>query len=186
MRVFLALRLPDAVAAQLEARTYAALGPHLDALRLVPAANLHVMLHFLGASEAAVLERLRACVARELAGQAPIELRVQGTGGFPDGKTKRVLWAGVGGAPQALARLEGLAAACRRGVGAAGHPLPDPAEPFVPHVTIARSRAGLAAPRAWRELELDLAWRAERVELLESQQHEGRTRYPSAWQLDLG
>ncbi|TAJ04016.1 MAG: RNA 2',3'-cyclic phosphodiesterase [Planctomycetota bacterium] len=179
MRVFLALRLPEAVAKDLAARAHAALGAHLDELRLVPAANLHVTLHFLGVTGAEVLAGLPAEIERELAGHVPLDLAVRGTGGFPDGRAKRVLWAGVGGEPDALARLGELAAACRRAVAASGHALPEREEPFVPHVTIARSRAGLPAPRAWRELALDLRWRAERVELLESQQVEGRTRYPS-------
>jgi 2'-5' RNA ligase len=182
MRVFLALRLPDPVARELEARACAALGAHLDELRLVPAANLHVTLHFLGVAAPEALARLPGELERALVGHSTLDLAVRGTGGFPAGKSKRVLWAGVGGSVEALARL---AAACRRAVAASGHAVPVSDEPFVPHVTIARSRAGIASPRSWRELELDLPWRAECVELLESRQVEGRTRYPSVWSREL-
>jgi 2'-5' RNA ligase len=185
MRVFLALPLPEAIARALSAAAHAALGPQLDLLRLVPTANLHLTLHFLGETSPAVLQRLPSELDARLAGLWPVDVSITGTGAFPDSPKKHVLWAGVRGEALQLARLAELRARCQQAVAASGHALPDPAEPFAPHVTLARSRAGLRAPRAWRELDCAFDWRVERVELLQSLQAEGRTRYPvlGAWTL---
>lgn len=181
MRTFLALPLPPELARKLCAAAHAALGPRLEELRLVRPDNLHLTLHFLGVTSAEVLARLPAELELALAGRRAPQLAIRGSGGFPAGSRKHVLWAGVAGEPRELEELGRLVSACRAALAASGHPLPDSSEPFVPHVTLARSRDGLAAPRAWRELEFDFAWRAARIDLLESEAGAGRTRHPSLW-----
>jgi 2'-5' RNA ligase len=113
----------------------------------VPAANLHVTLHFLGSvpeeSLEAVAGRLRQIGERV----PPIELRARGLGAFPSPDKPRILWAGAdGGEP--LRRLQREVEAGMVGLGF----IKDERE-YHPHVTVGRVKEGAAA--------IEVAWSSE-------------------------
>lgn len=127
LRLFLAVDLPPAIAAEVEA-----LCQGLAAARWSNPAQLHLTLRFLGDTPEDRLASLRAQLATVAA--APFGLSVQGVGVFPrHRRPARVLWAGVApGEP-----LVALKAAIDGAIG------PDPEQSgrdFSPHLTLARFR----------------------------------------------
>ena len=109
-------------------------------LRWTRPEGLHVTLRFLGASSAAVLERLAPCLHRGAAEAQPSAARVSGLGHVPDRGKARVLWLGV----QLSRSLMDLREACEQAARSAGFP-PD-SRPFVPHVTLGRWRQPARRP----------------------------------------
>ena len=151
MRVFLAVDLRDTIgpAAQDWGRAVAAaLGPRDAAgLSWVPAARVHVTLHFFGALEPTALSELARTIGDVV--PAPTFDLVLGAGGtFPAAGRPRVLWLGFGAGADALARVQ---AAIEPRVAGFGEP--DRHGMFRPHVTIARVRRDVAPSlgRALRE-----------------------------------
>ncbi|WP_371653366.1 MULTISPECIES: RNA 2',3'-cyclic phosphodiesterase [unclassified Streptomyces] len=136
MRLFVAVLPPSARVAEL--------GVAVDALHALPGADRlrwagrddwHLTLAFLGEVDEAVLPDLRERLTRAAHRTPPFELRLHGGGRFGD----KVLWAGVAGAIDALRLLaERSDAAARR----AGVPM-DEHRRYHPHLTLARSRAGV-------------------------------------------
>ncbi|MBM7113283.1 RNA 2',3'-cyclic phosphodiesterase [Archangium primigenium] len=168
MRLFVAVTLGPALEATVT-DALRDLSRHAPRARWVPPANLHLTLSFLGdvdAPRAAEVERVLRPVG---AAHAPLELSVQGGGGFGAPERPRVLWAGVGGDTAALGALQADVAAA---LGPLGFE-PEHRE-YVAHLTLARARS----PGGDRELAacvqaLQAArWgtaRVERVVLFESQ-----------------
>lgn len=149
----------------------------------------HLTLVFLGEVAPERLPALRTGLERAAAAHPPLDLTLDGWGTFPrQGRRASVLWAGVGGHTRALA---GLVGALRSAAGEAGVETGE--RPYVPHITIARSRP----PRDLRATveslgnPPQLGWRATRVALVESLPGPG-TRYrtaltcPLLWGTDTG
>lgn len=176
-RLFVALRLPARQAAELERAVDATLAGS-DARR-TPSIDLHLTLHFLGATAEERLGDLTAALARRLAGRLAPKLCIDRTGGFPDAARARVLWAGVAEEPGAEGALCELRSAVVEAVLEAGLPAAR-GEQFHPHLTVARPRGDrrIALPPGFRDLRLDLAWTPEEVALLESRP--GVSELPSA------
>ncbi|MDO8293925.1 MAG: RNA 2',3'-cyclic phosphodiesterase [Gallionella sp.] len=152
LRVFFAL-WPDAETAS----HLAALGENLVGGcggRVMPAANLHMTLAFIGAVTPAQIERLVALAAGVRC--EAFDLRLDRLGFWPQGG---ILWAGCRQAPSCQRRLFAELAS---GVRAAGFTL-DARTP-VPHVTLARRARCASLPR----LGTPLGWRADEFALVES------------------
>ncbi|MFF1479874.1 RNA 2',3'-cyclic phosphodiesterase [Streptomyces sp. NPDC058301] len=136
MRLFVAVLPPAARLAEL--------GVAVDGLHTLPGADRlrwagrddwHLTLAFLGEVVPDVLPDLRTRLGRAAHRTPPFGLRLHGGGRFGD----RVLWAGVAGTTDALRLLaERADAAARR----AGVPM-DEHRRYHPHLTLARSRAGV-------------------------------------------
>ena len=178
-RLFIAIDLPKPVCFEL-ARLVAA-PPR--GVRPVPAAQLHLTLHFLGnvddTARGTVSERLGR-VRRE-----PFAIALRGTGIFPPRGRPSVLWAGV----VTSAALLDLHAAVGGEIEASG--LAVESRPYVPHVTLARLMPG--APRGWLEQVLEqtrsLAIDAvpiERFHLYWSRRIDGRTEHSVEATFSLG
>jgi 2'-5' RNA ligase len=95
--------------------------------------RLHLTLAFLG--EVADPEPFARALATAVAGTAPMTLRIAGGGAFPRPDRARVLWAGVEGDVDALARLARLTRRTAR-----QQRIDVERKPYVPHVTVARLR----------------------------------------------
>ena len=95
--------------------------------------NLHINLKFLGDTMESQVDQIRQAVESAISHVSPFELELKGFGVFPDHRSPRVLWIGLGGALDGLSEL----AEC---VGQAVVPLGFPQEdrPFRPHLTVAR------------------------------------------------
>lgn len=161
MRLFVALLPPPEAPAEVEA----AVAPCRTAwpeLRWTAAEHWHVTLAFLGEVDEGVLGALDERLTRAAARHAPMELAFGAAGRFGD----RVLWLGVRGPRERLARLAGSVAAqaAKAGAGQVDR------KPYHPHLTLARVRqradlrpvAGELAGFAGR------TWRADAVHLVRS------------------
>jgi RNA 2',3'-cyclic 3'-phosphodiesterase len=158
-RVFVALRVPGAVAEPLASVARTVLGPGVS-VRWVDPADLHLTLWFIGPLLPAELPAVMARLAAAAAAARPIECRVQGTGTFGRGRG-RTAWAGL--AEPGATEAADLAAQ-----------LGPPDAPHQAHVTICRGAppgfaADLGAALAGHA---GLMWRATSLELLRS--HPGR------------
>lgn len=164
MSLFVAIRLPDAVAADL-AVAHSALAPELAAalpdLRWVPPQNWHLTLAFLGSVPEVRRADLETRLARAAARNRPLSLRLSGSGHFGS----RVLYVGVAGEVLAMRPLAAsVAAAARRAK------VPVDERPYRPHLTLARLRGNTSLG----ELAAALAsydgpvWTADAIDLMES------------------
>jgi RNA 2',3'-cyclic 3'-phosphodiesterase len=137
--------------------------------------TLHLTLAFLGGVPRERLEPLAAELALSLGAPPAPELRLEGTGAFPDARRARVLWVGVG--ERRAGELHGLRSAVFAGVAAAGIAR-ESEERFRPHVSVARPRrAPSPAPEAFARLALELPWTPAEVALVESVPGGGGSRY---------
>lgn len=158
-RVFIALRVPQAVADRLAEAARAALAPGTP-VRWVDPADLHLTVWFIGPVRASELPAIAARVAAAAAAAAPFECHVEGCGTFGRGRG-RAAWVGL---------AEPAAAA----VGSLAAELAPPDAPHQAHITVCRGAspgfaAALGAALAGRG---PLAWRASSLEVLRS--HPGR------------
>jgi 2'-5' RNA ligase len=128
MRAFVAVVPPPPALAALAAAVDPLRGPGAT---WVPPERMHVTLAFLGdvVDPMPYGEALAAAVA----GVEPFALRVRGGGAFPRVARARVLWAGLDGDVEALARLARIARRTARAARIAVE-----RKPYVPHVTVAR------------------------------------------------
>lgn len=162
---------------------------HEPRLRWTAPEHWHLTLVFLGEVAPERLRPLGAELERAAAAHPPLDLTLDGWGTFPrQGRRASVLWAGVGGHTRELAELVGD---LRSAAGEAGVETGE--RPYVPHITIARSRP----PRDLRAAVESLGpsprpgWRATRVDLVESLPGQ-ETRYrtaltcPLLWGTDTG
>jgi 2'-5' RNA ligase len=149
MRVFLAVDLRETLGPVAHAwgRAVAdAVGPRDAAgLSWVPAARIHVTLHFFGALDAPAVAAVRTALG-DAAPEAPFDVVLGGGGTFPPRGQPRVLWLGFTAGGDALARLHAWIVARVAGIGQ-----PDRHGTFAPHVTIARARRDAGGGRALRE-----------------------------------
>lgn len=139
MRLFVAAIPPPALARRL-AEAAASIAP--SELRVTPAENLHVTIHFLGEVQPDAVPPLEADLAAAAANQRPAELTLDAiTPGPP--RRPRMLWATAKAPPGYAAIVHAVAAAT-----APHAPDARPARPGTPHLTLARLR-GRAELRHW-------------------------------------
>jgi RNA 2',3'-cyclic 3'-phosphodiesterase len=111
-------------------------------VRWVRAEGIHVTLKFLGAVEAARLERVHTALVDALHAQPALHLQVRGLGAFPSLRRPRVLWTGLHGDG-----LDAVARYVETALTALGF-TPE-RRAFTPHVTIGR----VNSLRGWPRLE---------------------------------
>ena len=158
MRLFVALSLPDALAAPLGAAMGGVAGARWQRRE-----QLHVTLAFLGDVPEERLADLDTALSAVTA--PPVALYCEGVGHFAKKGRPTTLWAAAKPADQ----LGALSAAVRRAARTADCPPDDTA--FVPHVTLARLNAGSGPIDAFLAQAGQLATPAARVgafELVES------------------
>lgn len=108
-------------------------------VRWVAGHNLHLTLQFLGEVEETQVSALAARLEEVAAHHEPLQLRVEGLGCFPNYNRPNVIWCGIAGALQPLARLQSDVAAAARTVGIQGDD-----KPFKPHLTIGRTQRNVS------------------------------------------
>ncbi len=131
-RLFVALDLPEAIRVRL-----GALGGGMPGARWLDPANFHLTLRFLGDVDRRTFRDL--CDVLATVEAFPFPLTLKGVGQFPPRGAARTLWAGVARNP-ALAQLRDRVEAAVTQLDFA----PEPRK-FAPHITLARSRRGIAA-----------------------------------------
>ena len=170
-RLFIAVPLPDAAVQAVASIVDEVRAMDLPAgardVRWVRLDGLHLTIRFLGPTPDDRVASL----------DGPIELELAGSGTFPSGRRPRVLWIGVEGATDALARL---AAAIETALTASGW---EPSErAFRAHLTLARSDGIAVADRVASRLAAGMADRRieapiDRIGLFESITGGGPARY---------
>lgn len=134
MRLFYALTLPDEIRERLSALQNEVHHQNPSkGVRWVVPENLHLTLRFVGdVGEERLTEFIT--LGQDVAQHCHrFELTLQGFGGFPNLRNPRILWSGV---QEGLPDLQRLAEYLNSGVVKMG--LKAEAQPFLPHITLAR------------------------------------------------
>jgi len=132
MRLFLGLSLPPSIRQELAARVEE-MKKNVPATSWVPAENWHITLLFLGEVTSATAAALRPRIAAVSRTTPPFSLRLENWGAFPNDRKAKILWVGVAGEREPLARL----ARALRETAADIVPL-EKGKSFVPHITLTR------------------------------------------------
>jgi 2'-5' RNA ligase len=101
---------------------------------------MHLTLKFLGDIPESQVDDLDSAMQRAGSGFGVVDLAAQGMGVFPGIKRPRVLWLGIGGETERLARLHGRLDAELEQIGIAGEK-----RPFRAHLTLARAKGAVSA-----------------------------------------
>jgi 2'-5' RNA ligase len=131
LRLFVAVEVPDAVLAVVEA-ALAEMRERHPGGRWVPRQNQHVTVKFLGTTWPRLVDGVERAVEDVARSTPRFSTRVEGLGAFPSQRRARVLWAGLDDAQDRLADVAGaLDRALER-------EFPPEKRAFTPHLTIAR------------------------------------------------
>ncbi len=134
MRSFIAIEIPPGVKTEL-----AALIERLRVCRVRAAwakpDTMHLTLHFLGEVSEDHIATIRESLAMKTQSIPPFELRVAGTGAFPNVLKPSVIWVGLAPLDGGLDRLHKLVQETVEGAG-----LSCDRKAFRPHVTLARMK----------------------------------------------
>ncbi len=129
--------------------------------------GLHLTLKFLGDVDAGRLDAAADALLRSCAESHGFQVCLRGTGGFPDLRMPRVLWAGLA---EPSGELEKLQRRIEQAFRAAGFAAEE--RPFSPHLTIARVKAPREAAelaRHWQTTALEnLCFSVKEVVLMRS------------------
>jgi 2'-5' RNA ligase len=179
-RLFVSLSLPNRVKAELEkAQSEFRSAVPGNCVRWAKPEQFHLTLRFLGSVLPSQVDPLREALQSAGSKFAPLRLRAESIGFFPDERRVRVIWAGIRDATDNLARLQ-------EAVTSAAAPFTsEPAEQtFAGHVTLGRSRklsktetlelARLGTVMASRQFG---EWTAGTIELMRSEFTSARARY---------
>src|SRR5690349_947939 len=112
-RTFVAIELPEAVRDRI-AKVVDHLTPKAPQVRWVGAHQLHLTLAFLGDIPETDLRTVCQAVEKSVETHSRFELEFRDFGSFPPGKPPRVLWVGVTGELEPLARLQRAVAGATR------------------------------------------------------------------------
>lgn len=147
IRTFIALPLPDHLV-RLAGDLQSELKGLGLALRWVRPENIHLTLKFLGQIPSQRVAEVTGAMQAAGRETPPLSLTVQGMGVFPGIRAPKVLWVGLGGATDALGRLQGRLEECLTEVGFAPE-----RRPFKAHMTLARIKARVDADRLLQGLQ---------------------------------
>ncbi len=133
----MAIALPPEAASELD-EVVAPLRPAWPELRWTGVDAWHLTLAFLGEVDQVVTGRLGHRLHLAARRHPPLSLSLAGAGAFPGPRRARVLWTGIQGDLEGLAKL---AASVQAGARRAGAPPADGRRGYQPHLTLARCRA---------------------------------------------
>ena len=159
MRLFIAINLPEdwkEKLAQLQS-SIEWLGRGISWAR---SEGMHLTLKFLGEVPEEKVGEIVARLERACAGTAPFEMRMRGTGCFPNSKRPRVYWAGLDGGETLIALQKRVEGEMER----LGFPREE--RDFTPHLTIARIKDPMGKERMTRAL-LDYRLETDSVQVRE-------------------
>jgi 2'-5' RNA ligase len=179
-RLFVALSLPNRVKAELEnAQSEFRRAVPGHGIRWAKPEQFHLTLRFLGSVLPSQMDPLSEALQSACSRFAPLRLRAESIGFFPDAHRVRVIWAGIRDATFNLVQLQEAVAS------AAAAFTSEPAEKtFAGHVTLGRSRE-LSKTEALELARLGAAmvsrqfgeWTAETIELMRSELTSAGARY---------
>ncbi len=180
VRVFVAVGLSGEAREQLIDAVERIRGEIPQGIQWANPGGMHLTLKFLGNIRASGVGPLLECLGPVAVRAKPFALGLSGLGMFPNRRKPHVLWAGVDGDLDALARLQ---QASEEAITRLGYP-PEQ-RPFAPHITLGRPRhnvsdaqlsrigavvSGLMPPQP-------VAWQVASLELMQSELHPTGARY---------
>jgi len=172
VRLFIAVRIPEQVKTEI-VKTQQELRRSLTsgALRWTHPEQFHLTLRFLGSVDASRVEALTSSLQEACNGFAPLRLKAQAAGFFPNARAPRVLWVGISDQQRQLPRLQEAMEAATLALTT------EPREErFFAHVTLARiksierSEAETLSRLVGRLSEREFGeWTAGEIELMRSE-----------------
>jgi RNA 2',3'-cyclic 3'-phosphodiesterase len=193
VRAFVAVELPDEIRAALTdirgtlSERVARAGVDRG-VRWTDPAGVHLTLKFLGATSPPLLPDIERRLAEALVGQPRFSIELSGIGAFPNLRSPRVLWVGLGGDVESLAVAQRLVEAAISPLG-----FPTEARPFSPHLTLARLNDWVTPPdrQVIGEIVARQRWRWQgrfevtEISLMRSELVRGGARYTQLLDLPL-
>lgn len=190
-RLFVALRVPDAVRQRLAAVRHV-FGAAASPFRWVRPDGMHLTLVFLGATPERLVPAICDAVRATAATATPLALQAEGVGAFPNARRPRVLWAGQAGDVGPLQALQRDLDERLRALGCRNEH-----RPYRAHVTLARAAGGGGAPAVPDGADRLTggeahgtqgfgAWTAREVELIHSQLTRSGATYTTIFAAPLG
>jgi 2'-5' RNA ligase len=118
-------------------------------VKWVDPGGIHLTLKFLGNIPSKRVTEITEAMEKAAQGISPFHLEISGLGAFPSLKQARVFWVGIGGETDKLSKLQQSIDSALAALGFAKEE-----RPFVPHLTLARTREGASPPerRSFGEL----------------------------------
>lgn len=189
LRAFIAIELSSEISHRLD-QISAELKKHMpvNAVRWVPARNIHLTLKFLGDVSSTHLESLQKMIRIACGNYAPFEISVGHLGAFPSIRRPRVIWVGI----TAAETLPAIQQSIELGASHLGYPTED--RPFSPHLTLGRL-ARNATPAELQQIGPVLsgynigflgAMRVEAVHLIRSELSPSGAHYSRLYSASLG
>jgi 2'-5' RNA ligase len=174
IRAFVAIRLPEHLPTALRAvQEQVQSGLPQDLVRWCPPEQIHLTLKFLGNIASASVGEVETALQTVCWNFAPLLLRAEGLGCFPNPNRPRVIWVGLGGdLPQLHALQSQLDSAMKSWVER------NEERAFHPHLTIGRVRE--ISPRAARQVGARIKsihlstlgeWKVSQLSLMQSKLH---------------
>ncbi len=183
MRTFITIEIPEQIKTAL-----ASLQNHLRQAKAdinwTKPENLHLTLIFLGEIEESRLAEIARACSDAATGVRSFTLRLSGSGVFPNVRQPRVLWAGLVGEIEMVARMR---AALEESLEQLGFEREEKA--FRPHLTIGRIKSNrktseLVALADYYQLP-DLSFDVREIVLMRSELHPAGARYTALARIEL-
>jgi 2'-5' RNA ligase len=135
VRCFIAIELPEEVKAGLKHLQAQLKSGDQPGVKWVDPYSIHLTLKFLGSVDVDRLDPITAAMGEAAQGVPPFPLKVEGLGVFPNLRRVQVVWVGVSGEVDKLARLQQRLESNLARLGFAPE-----GRRFTPHLTLARLR----------------------------------------------
>jgi len=132
MRIFIAIEIPEETRAGLREAQRTLRTDAVDASWPRPE-GIHLTLKFLGEVPETKGPEITNALSLAAAGSQAFHLAVDGTGTFPNARSARVVWAGLGGEIDCLNRLQAAVEDAMERIG-----FDRESRPFTPHLTLGR------------------------------------------------
>jgi 2'-5' RNA ligase len=172
VRCFIAVELPDEVKTGLDQLQAQIKSGRQTSVKWVDPYGVHLTLKFLGNVASDRIDPITAAMEEASQGVSPFQLEVKDLGVFPNLRRVQVVWVGVGGEVDKLAKLQQRLESNLAGLGFAPE-----RRRFTPHLTLARlrdrasleEREGLGKLIASTKFEAAYTFPVDAVSLMRSQ-----------------
>lgn len=140
VRAFIAIELPKPIRAALARLQDALKASRTTSVKWVDTEGIHLTIKFLGNIDTGEIPELSKVLRDAIRGTEPFRLKLENAGAFPNVRSPRVLWVGVGGETEKLVTLHKIVeqALAPRGFAPENRA-------FSPHLTLGRVREGAQA-----------------------------------------
>ncbi len=135
IRAFIAIELPPELKQELTVLETQLKKNSPPVIKWVDPASIHITLKFLGDISDTIIDKLLLGMAESAAGIPPFELATRQLGAFPAVDRPQVIWVGVSGEMDKLARLRDNIEKNTEALG-----FKRESQPFSPHLTLGRVR----------------------------------------------